>query len=109
MNCERVTLYLVDSVKQELWMALAADSEAVGARIPIGHGLAGTVAATGRPLNIADAYADRRFDPGIDNATGFRTHSVLVWPISLQVRGGSRGACDGEGGRGLYLAAGEEW
>lgn len=27
LDCERITLYLVDSVKQELWMALAKDSE----------------------------------------------------------------------------------
>lgn len=73
-------------VTQELWLALAADSEAVGARIPIGKGLAGTVAATGKPLNIADAHCDVRFDPSFDAATGFRTQSVLVWPISLQVR-----------------------
>jgi hypothetical protein len=57
--------------------------EAVGSRIPIGQGLAGFVAATGTPLNISDAYRDSRFDRTFDVATGFRTRSVLVWPISL--------------------------
>lgn len=93
LNCERVTLYLVDSVKQELWMALAADAAAMGARIPIGQGLAGTVASTGAPLNIPDAYADRRFDRSFDAATGFKTRSVLVWPISLQVCGLPPSSC----------------
>lgn len=83
LGCERVTLYLVDSVKRELWMALALDDEAVGSRLPLGRGLAGTVASTGVPLNIADAYRDPRFDPTLDAATGFTTRSVLVWPISV--------------------------
>ncbi|RYG42272.1 GAF domain-containing protein, partial [archaeon] len=83
LDCERVTLYLVDNVKQELWLALSKDVEAVGARIPIGQGLAGHVAYTGQPLNIADAYKDPRFDKSIDMATGFHTRSMLVWPIML--------------------------
>lgn len=83
LDCERVSLYLVDSVKQELWMAVAKDSDAVGTRIPIGHGLAGYVAATGQPLNIPDAYSDSRFDPTLDLASGFATKSVLVWPIAI--------------------------
>lgn len=83
LDCERVSLYLVDSVKQELWMAVAKDSDAVGTRIPIGHGLAGYVAATGQPLNIPDAYSDSRFDPTLDQSSGFTTKSVLVWPIAI--------------------------
>ena len=86
LDCERVTLYLVDSVKQELWMAVAKDSEAVGARIPLGQGLAGFVARTGTALNIPDAYHDSRFDHSFDAATGYRTRSVLVWPIALTRR-----------------------
>lgn len=84
LDCERVTLFLVDAVKQELWIALAKDSDhTTGARIPIGHGLAGYVAATGQPLNIADAYKDSRHDPSFDALTGYRTKSVLVWPIAI--------------------------
>ena len=41
LDCERVTLYLVDSLKRELWMAVAKDAQTVGVRIPIGVGLAG--------------------------------------------------------------------
>jgi GAF domain-containing protein len=91
LDCERVTLYLVDSVKQELWMAVTKDADAEGARIPLGQGLAGYVAQTGFPLNIPDAYQDPRFNSSFDVATGFRTRSMLVWPITLQTGSDSSG------------------
>jgi GAF domain-containing protein len=85
LDCERVSLFLVDHVKGELWLALSQDHSAVGTRIPVGQGLAGWVAAHGVPLTVPDAYADPRFDPSTDAATGFHTQSALVWPIALSV------------------------
>src|SRR5262249_10036597 len=41
----------------------------------------GHVAQTGDTLNIADAYADPRFQPQIDRQTGYRTRSMLALPI----------------------------
>jgi putative methionine-R-sulfoxide reductase with GAF domain len=38
--------------------------------LPIGQGIAGTVAETGETLNIPDAYADARFDTKTDLRTG---------------------------------------
>lgn len=96
LDCERVTLYLVDSVKQELWMAVTHDPATIGVRIPIGKGLAGFVAATGQALNITDAYNDPAFDPSLDAATGFKTQSLLVWPVTLSA--GSVGALQGTAG-----------
>ena len=34
-----------------------------------------------QPLNIADAYADPRFNPDIDRKTGFATRNILCMPI----------------------------
>lgn len=48
--------------------------------------IAGSVAATRRPLNLADAYSPPpgvpyRFDPSFDERTGYRSRSMLVWPM----------------------------
>jgi serine phosphatase RsbU (regulator of sigma subunit) len=50
-------------------------------RIRIGEGIAGYVAATGEVLNVEDAYQDRRFQPRIDDTTGFVTGAVLTAPM----------------------------
>ena len=47
-------------------------------------GIVGAVATTGDPLNIEDAYKDRRFNRRIDAATGYRTRSILCMPIRNQ-------------------------
>lgn len=47
-------------------------------RLPIGKGLAGSVAQTGEVINLADAYKDSRFNPDIDKKTGYQTKSMLT-------------------------------
>ena len=53
-------------------------------RLRKGEGLAGTVAQSGRPLNIKDVYLDPRFDPSWDRKSGFRTTSTLCVPMRNQ-------------------------
>jgi len=50
-------------------------------RLAWGSGIAGTVAATGEPLVIADAREDGRFDRGLDEKLGFHTRAVCALPI----------------------------
>lgn len=54
-------------------------------RFPINVGVTGYVASTGETLNIADAYADPRFDAHVDdhasNEAGFRHRGILCMPI----------------------------
>ncbi|XP_075230732.1 dual 3',5'-cyclic-AMP and -GMP phosphodiesterase 11-like isoform X2 [Lycorma delicatula] len=50
-------------------------------RFPINVGITGYVATTGETMNIVDAYADERFDPSVDEGTGFRHKSILCMPI----------------------------
>lgn len=50
-------------------------------RIPIGQGIAGHVATSGKLLNIRDAYSHPLFYRGIDEATGFKTKNILCFPI----------------------------
>ncbi len=49
--------------------------------LPLGRGIAGTVAKTGEIINIADAYADSRFDSGPDSVSGFHTATILAAPL----------------------------
>jgi len=80
LHVERGTLYFVDEQKQEIWTKIAGELSGE-IRLPIGKGLAGTVAATGEPLILHDAYEDSRFDRSLDQKTGFRTRSMLCVPI----------------------------
>jgi putative ABC transport system ATP-binding protein len=83
LDSERASLFLVDSERNELWLRFAQDEgdKPVDFRIPIGSGIAGSVAATGESVRIDDAYADPRFHQGVDEETGFRTRGVLCLPI----------------------------
>jgi signal transduction histidine kinase len=49
--------------------------------LPVGQGLAGAVAATGKPLDIDDAYEDERFRAAFDSDLGYRTKDVYAMPV----------------------------
>ncbi len=78
---DRGTLYLIDEIKKELWSKVAQGTSMVEIRLPIGKGIAGFVAATSETINIPDAYADSRFNPDVDKATGYRTKTILCMPM----------------------------
>lgn len=80
LHVERGTLYFVDDQTNEIWTKIAGELD-LHIRLPIGKGLAGTVAATGEPVILHDAYADPRFDRSHDQKTGYRTRSMLCVPI----------------------------
>src|SRR5688572_3099910 len=80
VDADRGSLFIVDREKNELWTKIAHGQRDV-IRIPIGVGIAGRVAATGQPLNIADAYADPQFNRAVDLATGYKTRSILCVPM----------------------------
>eukprot|EP01138_Halocafeteria_seosinensis_P000408 gb/GECG01000421.1/.p1 GENE.gb/GECG01000421.1/~~gb/GECG01000421.1/.p1 ORF type:complete len:1062 (+),score=145.17 gb/GECG01000421.1/:1-3186(+) len=80
-DAERVTLYLVDQARQELWLAISKDI--AGKRIPLGRGIAGIVAQSGETILIRDAYADPRFNVDVDRETGFKTRQILCVPVSM--------------------------
>ena len=59
-------------------------------KLPFSHEIrrfcvtAGYVAETGETLNIHNAYDDPRFNPTIDEQTGYTTHSILCMPICIR-------------------------
>ena len=81
MDAERATLFLYDQPRNELWSKTTQKLEINEIRIPLGVGIAGTVAKTRALINISDAYADPRFDPTFDKQTGYRTRSILCLPL----------------------------
>ena len=82
LNAERASLMLVDEPAKELVVRVSQDLDP-GSRvsIPLGSGIAGAVAQSGESIRIDDAYSDPRFNPEIDQQTGFRTQSILCLPI----------------------------
>ncbi len=57
-----------------------------GFRLAPGQGVAGWVAEAGRPVLLADAYADPRFNSDVDRQTGYRTRSMLCVPLVYRER-----------------------
>ena len=79
---DRATIFIVDPDRGELWSRIALGTSEI--RIPLGSGIAGTVAKTGEVINIRDAYADPRFNPGPDQQSGYQTKSLLTHPMTGQ-------------------------
>jgi phosphoserine phosphatase RsbU/P len=81
LDADRATLFLYDESRNELWSKTTQRLEIKEIRIPLGIGIAGTVAKTRTPINIPDAYADARFNASFDKETGYRTRSILCMPL----------------------------
>lgn len=81
LDCERATVFLYDAAADELRSRVAtgiADSPISEIRFPASRGIAGEVARTGKLVTLSDAYADPRFNPEFDRASGFLTRSMLA-------------------------------
>jgi putative ABC transport system ATP-binding protein len=82
LNAERSSLFLVDRPTQTLLLRVTEGlAERQEIRIPIGSGIAGAVAASGKAERIVDAYQDPRFNPDVDKMFGYRTRSILCLPM----------------------------
>lgn len=81
VEADRATLYLLDEAKNELVSRIVVGQNVRSIRLKVGHGIAGTVAQTGKPFRINDAYADARFERQWDQLTGYRTTTMLATPL----------------------------
>jgi sigma-B regulation protein RsbU (phosphoserine phosphatase) len=81
VEAERGTVFLLSDDGTELWSRVLQGAEHREIRLPVGRGIAGSVASTGEVVRIADAYEDARFDRTWDQRSGFRTRSILCAPI----------------------------
>lgn len=107
MNADRSSLFLVDARRKELYARIfdvsgdgkgsrreresfsattkgfdLSDTDEI--RFPVGVGIAGYVAQTGKGLNIPDCYNDTRFNRDIDQQTGYTTKNLLCMPIFIR-------------------------
>jgi phosphoserine phosphatase RsbU/P len=81
MEAERASIFIHDEDEACLVNRVSGQLEKGAVRVPIGVGIAGSIAETGATLNIPDAYEDPRFNPAFDLKTGFRTRSILGAPL----------------------------
>ncbi len=106
LGAERSTLFLHDAARDELWSQVAEGTGQTEIRIPSRAGIAGAAFTEGEVLVVPDAYADARFNPEVDRASGYRTRNILAVPITdkagervgviqvLNKRGGAFGPID---------------
>ncbi len=81
IQADRCTVFLYDKKNNELWSKVALGMENSEIRFPADKGLAGHCVKTGETINIKDAYNDSRFNPEVDNKTGYKTKTILCMPI----------------------------
>ena len=79
VESDRCSLFILDRETDELWSKVAKGSTPI--RLAKGSGIAGQVAATGKVINLTDAYADPRFNPTFDQLSGYRTRTILCVPM----------------------------
>ncbi len=90
MNADASSLMLIDEKTNELVYEVALGS--VGEklkqefRLKMGQGIAGTVAEEGKPLLLEDAYTHPKFHRAHDEATGYRTRSMITVPLKVAGR-----------------------
>lgn len=115
VEADRCTLFILDRDTGELLSRIAQGARGE-IRVPLGSGIAGTVAQSGLVINLKDAYSDPRFNRGFDLANDYRTKSVLAVPMRgaqgettgvLQALNAADGAFDAEDEE-LLLALGAQ-
>jgi response regulator RpfG family c-di-GMP phosphodiesterase len=81
LEADRATVFLFDKASGQLWSRLGHGLSGKTISLAKGQGLIGHVFSSRKPLNIADAYKDKRFSASADRQTGYRTRTVLAVPM----------------------------
>ena len=85
MNVEAGSLLFLENGELELAVAFNTRLKTMKKfRLKIGQGIAGYVAARGEPIIVNDTQKSPHFFPGVDQYTGYRTHSALAVPMITQ-------------------------
>src|SRR5262247_2077235 len=79
LKADRVSLFLLDREKCELWSVISQEKRII--RLDARLGIAGSVAMTGQTINVADAYDHPLFYKEVDLQTGYRTKTLLAVPL----------------------------
>ncbi len=79
LQADRVSIFLFDHDKCELWSAISQEGKVM--RFDGRLGIAGAVALSGQTINVADAYEHPLFYKEVDTETGYRTRTLLAVPL----------------------------
>lgn len=80
-GADRGTVFLLDEASGELYSRVSRGGRIPEIRVPRDVGIIGLVFTTGEGILIPDAHSDPRFNPEIDETTGYRTRGILSTPI----------------------------
>ena len=89
-DADRASLFLVDPETGELWSRVAEGRNVREIRVPAGSGVAGWVVQHNETVSVEDPYNDPRFNPEVDQRTGYQTQNLLCAPVRVsgqRVRG----------------------
>lgn len=89
LDAEAASLLLLDEAGRELSFQIALgpiDEKLKTLRVPVGTGIAGTVAKEGKPLIVNDVTRDPRWWTKVDEVTQFSTQSILCVPLISRER-----------------------
>lgn len=84
LGAEASSIFVVDEPSGDLVLRYATGEvgdEIVGLRLPAGKGIVGWVVKYSEDLIVPYPGMDTRFFEGVDESTGFSTHSILCTPI----------------------------
>ena len=79
LKADRGSVWLHEPSTDELVLLIATGIAPV--RVHSGAGLVGACARERAVINVPDCYADARFDPAVDRATGYKTRCMLTLPL----------------------------
>ncbi len=79
LHADRGSVWLYDAAADELVLEIATGIAPV--RVPANAGIVGACARDRGIINVADCYADARFNPEVDRASGYRTRCMLALPL----------------------------
>jgi len=86
LNAGAGSLYVVDDRTDELVFQVALPAQAqnlIGQRLPLGHGLAGWVAATGQAIGVADVQQDPRWAGDVAIGVGYTPKTMVAAPLLI--------------------------
>ena len=80
LDCERVTIWLIDYAKH-VYVSTAGTNDIAEIAVPFGKGIVGAVAQSGSSRCVHDAQNDPSFDDSVDKQTGYKTRNLLAVPF----------------------------
>jgi len=77
---DRCTIWILDKKKKKLWTKVA---QGVGGTLTIDaySGIVGFAIQSSEPIILNDVYKDTRFNPKVDEKTGYKTETMMVIPM----------------------------